>query len=192
MEKGNIVFLNGVSSAGKTTLTKALQSKISKPYYHICCDDFMNMTPKQILYDDFDNQLLITQGIMHECISLFSDKGHCVIVDDVVLDIPDKNDWLYEYVTMFQGYPVLFVRVDCPISELDRREINRGNRHIGQAKWQTEHMDYKILYDLVVNTHENTTEECADQIIQMLDKKVQWKAFKKLKDSFDKQRSLLR
>lgn len=65
MKKGNIILLNGVSSAGKSTLTKAIQKKLDAPYYHICCDDFMNMTPKHILDKDFDNQLLITQGIMH-------------------------------------------------------------------------------------------------------------------------------
>jgi len=157
LNKGKIIFLNGVSSAGKTTLAKVLQSKLNVPYYHICCDDFMHMTPRQILHDDFDNQLLITQGIMHETIALFSNKGHNVIVDDVVLDLPDKNDWLYEYVTIFENYPVLFVRVVCPIEVLERREIIRGDRNIGQSKWQLDHMHFDITYDLSVNTFENTT-----------------------------------
>lgn len=191
MDKGNIIFLNGVSSAGKTTLSKTLQDKLSVTYYHICCDDFMNMSPKQKMRDDFGKQLLITQGIMHETISLFCDKGHNVIVDDVVLDLPDCNDWLFEYVTMFQGYPVLFVRVDCPMPELQRREVERGDRHIGQAIWQTEHMDYSVVYDLVVNTHHNTTEECAGEIIHMLNKKDQWIAFKKIKEKFDKERCVI-
>ena len=90
MNKGIIIFLNGVSSAGKTTLSKAIQDKLQTPYYRICCDEFMHMTPPQILHDDFDNQLLVTQGIMHEVIRLFSDKGYCVVVDDVVLDLPEK------------------------------------------------------------------------------------------------------
>ena len=52
MEKGHILLLNGVSSAGKTTLTKVLQQKLTIPYYHICCDDFMNMSPPQMLRMD--------------------------------------------------------------------------------------------------------------------------------------------
>ena len=102
MKKGIIVLLNGVSSAGKTTLSKTFQDKLNIPFYRICCDNFMHMTQKQILHDNFDNKLLITQGIMHETIKLFSDKGHNVIVDDVILDLPDKNDWLYEYTMIFQ------------------------------------------------------------------------------------------
>lgn len=66
----------------------------------------MNMTPKHILYKDFDTHINITQGIMHETIALFSNKGHNVIVDDVILDLPDKNNWMYEYATLFEKYKV--------------------------------------------------------------------------------------
>lgn len=149
----------------------------------------MNMTPKHILKDDFDNQLSITQGIMHEAIALFSDKGHHVIVDDVVLDLPELNDWMYEYVTMFRNYPILFIRVDCPVEELERREKIRGDRSPGQARWQLDQMNDSWIYDLVVNTFENTTEECADIIKSMLHKQDQWHAFKVLKDRFDTERS---
>ena len=168
MEKGHILLLNGVSSAGKTTLTKVLQQKLTIPYYHICCDDFMNMSPPQMLRDDFSSQLLVTQSIMHETIRLFSDKGHHVIVDDVILDlpdIPDANDWLHDYVVRFGQYPVMFVRVECPVEELERRERHRGDRSLGQAKWQLAHMNGGFPYDLVVNTYEQTLEDCADTII---------------------------
>lgn len=185
MEKGTIIFLNGVSSSGKTTLTKVLQSKLTVPFYHICCDDFMNMTPKHILNNDFGNQLRITQGIMHETIALFSDKGHNVIVDDVVLDLPQENDWLNDYVKMFENYPILFVRVDCPVDELERREIKRGDRHIGQARWQLEHMDNGVTYDIVVNTYENTVEECAERIISLLNNQNMWISLKVNKEYFE-------
>jgi chloramphenicol 3-O phosphotransferase len=184
MTKGKIIFINGVSSAGKTTLTKCIQKKLNIPFYHICCDDFMNMTPAHILNNNFDNQLLITQGIMHEVIKLFSDKGHNVIVDDVVLNLPDKNDWMFEYVTMFKDYPVFAVRVDCPVEELERRESIRGNRNKGMSKWQLDYMDLKIEYDLVVNTYSNTTDECADLIISKLHKQHEWKAFESSRKNF--------
>ncbi len=185
MEKGIIILLSGVSSAGKTTLTKVLQSQLDETFYHICCDDFMNMAPKQVLRDDLDNQLLITQGIMHETAQLFSDKGLPIIIDDVILDLPDKNDWLFEYVTMFAGYPVLFVHVECPIEELERREVFRGDRTIGQSRWQLAHAYTDIPYDLTVNTHVHSTEECALQIKNMLIKQEQWRAFRVLGEHFE-------
>ena len=189
MKKGMIILLNGVSSAGKSTLSKVIQKKLDIPYYHICCDDFMNMTPKHILTKDFDNQLLITQGIMHETILLFSEKGHNIIVDDVILDLPDKNDWLYEYSVILQKSNVLFVKVNCNLDELRKREIKRGNRSIGQAEWQLGHMDNTVIYDLQVDTSINTTEECAEQIISKLSDNLNWSALKLFKEKAEKSRN---
>lgn len=45
--KGKIIFLNGPSSAGKTTLAYSLQSKLEEIYYRISVDDFMNMVDRQ-------------------------------------------------------------------------------------------------------------------------------------------------
>jgi len=39
VKKGNIIFLNGVSSAGKSTLSKALQSRLD--YYWFSVDVFI-------------------------------------------------------------------------------------------------------------------------------------------------------
>ena len=37
---GNIIFLNGCSSAGKTTLAIKLQQMLDEPYQHIALDQF--------------------------------------------------------------------------------------------------------------------------------------------------------
>lgn len=186
MKKGTIILLNGVSSAGKSTLTKTIQKKLDVPYYHICSDDFMNMTPYHMLSKDIDNQLLITQEVMHEAILLFSEKGHNVIVDDVILDLPDKNDWLYEYSVILQNSNVLFVKVNCSLDELRRREIKRGDRRIGQSEWQLSHMDNSVIYDLEVDTSIDTTEECANQIISKLNDNSTWGALKSFKEKTEK------
>ncbi len=190
MKKGNIIFLNGVSSVGKSTLSKTLQSMLSVPYYRICCDDFMHMTPRHILHDDFDNQLLVTQGIMHETVRLFSVRGHNVVLDDVVLDLPDKNDWMYEYSDVFYEFPVMLVNVVCPPEELARREILRGDRGIGQALWQLEHSYKNLRYDLTVDTFAETITNCAQQIINFLNVPEKWTALREFKDLTDSQRGL--
>ena len=35
MALGKIIFLNGVSSSGKTSLTKELQEILEEPYFHL-------------------------------------------------------------------------------------------------------------------------------------------------------------
>lgn len=54
MKKGKIIYLNGVSSAGKTTLSKTLQERLTEPYYWMSMDTFMNMTPKKFINNDSD------------------------------------------------------------------------------------------------------------------------------------------
>ncbi|MGV2644490.1 chloramphenicol phosphotransferase, partial [Clostridium perfringens] len=39
MKRGNIIFLNGVSSSGKTTLAKQLLKRLPD-FYHYSIDDF--------------------------------------------------------------------------------------------------------------------------------------------------------
>ena len=45
----NIIILNGTSSAGKSTLAKALQAKLDTPYLHAGIDNYIFMLPKQSL-----------------------------------------------------------------------------------------------------------------------------------------------
>jgi len=42
MTAGKIILLNGSSSAGKTTLARALQQKLDEPWQHIALDQFRN------------------------------------------------------------------------------------------------------------------------------------------------------
>jgi chloramphenicol 3-O phosphotransferase len=45
--KGNVIFLNGTSSAGKATLTKKLQKLMDHPYYHLSLDVFEEIAPQK-------------------------------------------------------------------------------------------------------------------------------------------------
>lgn len=42
---GQIILLNGASSAGKTTLARALQATLEQPYDLVQLDAFEDMTP---------------------------------------------------------------------------------------------------------------------------------------------------
>lgn len=74
--------------------------------------------------------------------------------------------------------PVLFVRVDCPLEELERREQQRGDRRPGQAREQIEKLHGPGVYDLTVDTYAQTLETGADQIIAALSHPECWSAFR--------------
>jgi hypothetical protein len=69
----------------------------------------------------------------------------------VLLDTPHDQSGLRECIAVLHEHPVLFVRVDCPLEELERREQQRGDRRLGQARTQfgTIHGHGVILPDLL-------------------------------------------
>jgi len=182
--KGNIIILNGPSSAGKTTLAHALQAELNEIYYRLSADDFMKMIDREKMHENFFARLGEALTAMHHTIKLFSDRGLNVIADHVLLETPEEKFTTPEIVMLLNKYPVMFVRVDCDLQELERRERERGDRQIGQAKWQLGHMHSHDTYDLRINTFKQNTDECVRQIIDLLSQPDKWSAFNNLYKHF--------
>ncbi|MCL2775138.1 MAG: chloramphenicol phosphotransferase CPT family protein [Oscillospiraceae bacterium] len=181
MEKGKIIFLNGVSSSGKTTLAKILQERLLEPFFCFNMDTFDNMMriPEKFYADDYfynTSQLKIL-SVFHQTIKMFSDMGLNTIVDRVFVQ---GSNSLVECVELFHDYSVLFVHVICPLEELRRREKERGDRYIGQSEEQLSDLIPQDTYDITVDTYNNTTENCADKIIELLGYPEKFTAFKTL------------
>ena len=117
-------------------------------------------------------------SMLNHTIKMFSDMGKNTIVDHVLLNT-QKGDLLKESVGLLHEYPVLFVHVVCPVDELRRREKERGDRDIGQSEGQLTILNPQDTYDITVDTYIQTTEECADRIIEYLDM-ANMQAFKNL------------
>jgi chloramphenicol 3-O-phosphotransferase len=47
MTQGTIIFLNGTSSSGKTSIARALQKSLDEPYLYLSVDSFLDMLPEQ-------------------------------------------------------------------------------------------------------------------------------------------------
>lgn len=175
MQRGKIIFLNGVSSSGKTTLAKTLQARLPEPYYWLSVDTFMDMTPEKHMSND-DDEVIKTISAMYRTIKTFSDMGLNTVVDDV---FSVSQELLDECVEILHEYPVLFVHVTCPLEELQRREKERGDRTIGQAEEQLSVLlPLDNTYDVTVDTHNDAKEKCADKIIELLDCHNNYTAFK--------------
>lgn len=181
MNNGIIIYLNGVSSSGKTTLTKALQNKLSEPYYWLANDTFVDMSPDKLLETDWYEAEYQALTMLHNTAKLFSDMGKGVIIDQVLLR-GQKGELLNECVDLLQNNPVLFVHVTCSLDELRKREKERGDRNIGQAEGQLALLEPQETYDLTVDTSENATEQCADEIIEFLKRPESFQAFRILRD----------
>jgi len=164
MDKGKIIFLTGVPSSGKTSLARVLQAKLCKHYYWISRDTFTDdMAPETKKENDWPEIYQTCCNLHNHSIKLFSDIGVNVIVDCVMLH-EDNN-----YVNLLYGYPILFIHVTCSsITELRRREAERGDRGIGQGESQLANISPNIIFDATVDTFENTIDECANEIIKLI------------------------
>jgi len=190
MDKGKIIFLNGVSSAGKTTLAKTLQSRLAEPFYLLSNDMFCDMAPEKFWDINSDETGSRALSGLHHTIKTFADIGINSIVDHVLLKRQGEKYNLYhipnldnmeECVALLHEYDILFVHVICSdLEELRRREKERGDRDIGQGEEQIPQLNPQDTYDITVDTYGNTTEECADKIIELLNEPEKFTAFKTL------------
>jgi chloramphenicol 3-O phosphotransferase len=194
MNQGIIVFLNGTSSSGKTSISNELLKQDKLKFYHLSVDEIYNgvfisyVEYLNTKYPDIkpiseEEEQKVVQiltdpmiSIYYSTIKAFSTLGMNVVVDTVL----DNEYWYNACLDLFNDHPVLYVGVKCSQLELQKREQLRGDRQIGLALSQ-----YKIVhsygeYDIELNTEELSPEECAHQIIDYIQTKNEFAAFKKL------------
>lgn len=193
MQDGLIVFLNGTSSSGKTSISKELIRITNHDFMHISVDRFsegliqsyIEMFPefKEIMEDNNDktNEILSPPVVklFYETIKYFAVIGKCVIVDSLIVG----EEQMGECLESIGDLNVIFVGVQCPLEELERRELARGDRHIGLAKSQYAHIHSHGEYDLTVNTYDSSTQECAEKILAFINSNKAGSAFHKIKEN---------
>jgi chloramphenicol 3-O phosphotransferase len=185
VEPGNIVFLNGTSSAGKSSIARAVQEVMDVPYLHTGIDHFLERVPPGfIVASDGVNPAeaagflaVIGPGPrltevrigpagrrllagMYAAIAALSAAGQHVVVDDVIHD----RRVLRTMVAALRDAPVLFVGVQVPLAEAERRELARGDRLPGGAGAFYPHVHAHGVYDLEIDATTATPHDCAARI----------------------------
>lgn len=173
---GTVIYLNGTSSAGKTTLAQALLDVLEEPYLYFSIN----------LFDEIPSRKQIKRGLIPDirryelgfskCIAALAGSGNNVIVDDIIAPprhLPegqefDALDLLRQRVTILSPFDVLFVKVFCPLDELERREVARGDRTIGLARDQYGQVHRFAVYDVEVDTSTESPEDASVRVLQAL------------------------
>lgn len=168
MEKGKIVFLNGVTSAGKTSIVDAIQLRSEQFFYVVANDLFENTIGDHYLRENYWKYLSEAIIMMYHTAKLFSDHGKNVLIDGILVERPELMPHYEKVKDIFAGYPVYMVEVYCPLDVCRQRNIERGDRTEDQSEGQHKIMAKDIQYNCSVNTHLNSSEECADLILESL------------------------
>ena len=186
-----IIFLNGTSSSGKTTLAKELQEQLDQPYLHLALDQFRDSLPDKfrglnspreapgarglnvvpsVNADSYttsivfgDTGKIMLKG-MRKAMAAMAAVGNNIIVDDIILE----TNFLNEYLRIFQKLEVYFVGVRCPIEIVNERESNRPGRFPGTAASHLVICHEHDIYDIEVNTAAHSPKECASLILKRM------------------------
>jgi chloramphenicol 3-O phosphotransferase len=150
---GKIIILNGPSSAGKTTLALALQKQLDVPFIRFSFDLFIEhraFPSEQIKSGKFSWEQMrpaVFRGV-HQCVPALAMAGNNIIFDHII----ETKAWLNELVALIATLDVFFVGVYCSLPELERREIQRGDRRLGEARQDFETAYAISLYDLEIDS----------------------------------------
>ena len=168
MEKGRIIYLNGVTSSGKTSIVEALQARRDVFFYVVANDLFQEMVGEGYLKEDYWKYLGEVIIMMYHTAKLFSDMGKNVIIDSILVEREGIAPHYARMKEILRGNPLDIVEVFCPLDVCRQRNIARGDRYETQSDEQAEQMAKDIRYSLRVDTGRLSPEECADAIIRGL------------------------
>lgn len=163
---GKIIIINGPSSSGKTTLAFAVQKQIDIPFLRFSFDLFLDnksLPLEQIRSGAFSWESMkpsVISGIQ-QCVPALAMAGNNVIFDHII----ESKVLLDHLVQSVSALDVFFVGLHCSLPELERREIQRGNRRAGEARADLETVHQITSYDLELNS-EDAVEQNAKTLIE--------------------------
>ena len=168
MRKGKIIFLNGVTSAGKTSIVEALQNRADCYFYVVANDLFEQMIGDRFLREDYWGHLSRVLILMYHTAKLYSDMGHDVLIDGILVEQPEIAPHYWQLTDILADNPLSIVEVDCPLEICRTRNLTRGDRYEMQSDEQAAIMAQGIDYALRVETDKMSPEECAEAIVRAL------------------------
>lgn len=150
---GKIILLNGASSAGKSTLSGALQAELTVPFLQFSLDFFMfnsKVLPKRRDQTGPFSWPVIRPKLFEgyfNCLAGLANAGNNVLTDYII----ESQEQLQQLIQKLGHLDVFLVGVHCPLPELERREQLRGDRGTGDAKRDLETVHTFTKYDFEVD-----------------------------------------
>lgn len=197
MSLPQLILVNGPSSAGKTTLCRALQAALAEPYLVTGFDDFIFMSaPRYYRGADTGRQNerdaytalgveMVTTSAPGTPPSVTAKFGPVFrrLVDSMAPAVralvDGGNAVIFDHVlhdrSMYEswraaaaGLDVFTVGVTCPLDILEVRERSRGDRVLGRARGLVDVVHSFMTYDLTVDTGTGDTGACVSSVTAAL------------------------
>lgn len=160
------IVLHGPTSAGKSSVAKALQVSAPVPAFHITLDAFVTMSNRGDMRDEEERRQ--AYGIhcenLRSTLARVADSHFDIILDLVLRDEAELKNCL----SLLSRRPMYLVRVWAPLHVLEERERAREDRGPGMAREQVGHPAYDRAYDLTIDTSIFSPEEAAAAIRSLI------------------------
>ncbi len=192
-----VIFLNGTSSSGKTSIARELQALYQTPLLHTGIDTLYNMLPEKsvgempsaalgyryimrngvldhIQVGEYAEKLLACTVPMTQ---VLLEKGNDLVIDEILF-AGEERLFLYAYAAIFASVRAYFIRIECALEILEAREAKRPDRHRGVARSQYGNVhNHGYVYDLTVDSGVNSPAHCAQAIMAFIQNTPQPEAF---------------
>jgi len=171
------MVLNGVSSAGKSSIGRNLQAMLTTPWLLLGVDDLIRAMPNNGLEDGSLLHIVETGQVdigpawrdletsWHLGIAAIAASGTGVIVDEVFLGGKESQERLR---AAFEGLQVFWVGITCDPEVARAREAMRPDRVPGMADSQAALVHQGVVYDLIVDTSQASPVACAAEILSRM------------------------
>lgn len=181
-EAATIIILNGVSSVGKSSISRALQAVTAAPFLYVEMDAYLAAMP--LKYQDHPDGLSYEHGQangrptmqvktgevaeralsgMRHAAAAMAGQGNNLIIDEVFFGDRDNGfcNPVAEYRRLLTPYTLKMVGVFALLEVIEAREAARGDRMVGMARWQFDEIHHGMRYDLEVDSSAASPDECA-------------------------------
>ena len=140
-----IILLNGTSSAGKSTLAKALRPMLPGTFCYFASDQLADQDFRPVDTDArWHGRPAFFEGF-HRSIAAFASAGLDLLVEHIV----EEASWAKDLDELLRPFDLFKVGVQVPLGLLKQRERSRGNRTLGEAEEHLKTHAY-CTYDLEV------------------------------------------
>lgn len=181
---GQVVILNGMPRSGKTTIASAIQSRFPGLWISLCAGVPRSEPKVERGAEDAgmagEPPISAVHAALYEAIALYSRMGLNVVADFGVNGRPIRPPGLLSHCARrLSTYPVLLVGMRNLSSDLARSRRRDGTA--GQALFRRADEAMPLLpapwqrpglYDMELDTDVLTPTECADAILERLDRGI--------------------
>jgi chloramphenicol 3-O phosphotransferase len=150
--RGRVILLNGASSSGKSSIARELQRQLPAPFLHLSIDHLRESGTLpldrfrcgEFAWADARERFFLG---FERAVGAFAAAGNDLIVEYII----ETQEWMQRLEAVLSGIDVFLVGVHCPLEELERREGERGDRPIGDARRDFFTVHKHCVYDLEVD-----------------------------------------